>query len=218
MANDNSSTAIDPIKALQQQSSQVKKSNDAVGKDQFLQLLVTQLKNQDPLNPMENSEFAVDLAQFSSLEQLVDINKKIGGSNDQFSSLAAYLGNQVTLTSDKVEVNNGDGGIAHFELTNPAQDVKVDLLDQDGKAVATKEVGSLGSGKHDVALTGLSAANGEYTIRVSARGLGGNAQTVPAYAAGIVSGFVPGPEPTLLIGNREVNPGDIKEVNVAAAR
>lgn len=56
-----------------------------LGKDQFLQLLVTQMKNQDPLNPLKNTEFIAQLAQFSSLEQLVAIREAVG-------KLAAHSG------------------------------------------------------------------------------------------------------------------------------
>lgn len=55
----------------------------AMGKDQFVQLLITQMKNQDPMNPMDGKDLAAQLAQFSSVEQLININAKL----DSFTSL-----------------------------------------------------------------------------------------------------------------------------------
>ena len=93
------------------------KKNDEIGKNEFLQLLVTQLKNQDPMNPMESEQFAVNLAQFSQVEQLVQINDKLGKQDDtgSLSSLASYLGNQVTLSTDKISVEGGDGGLMKLD-------------------------------------------------------------------------------------------------------
>jgi flagellar basal-body rod modification protein FlgD len=57
----------------------------AMGKDQFVQLLVTEMKNQDPMNPMDGKDLAAQLAQFSSVEQLMNINTKL----DNFAALFA---------------------------------------------------------------------------------------------------------------------------------
>jgi flagellar basal-body rod modification protein FlgD len=73
--------SINPVtmSAAQSSSSSDSKSTDAgtVDKTEFLKLLVTQLRNQDPMNPVENQEFVAQLATFSSLEQLIAINKAV---------------------------------------------------------------------------------------------------------------------------------------------
>ena len=84
------------------QGASKKEKNDQVDKNEFITLLVTQLKNQDPLNPMENDEFAVKLAQFSQLEQLVGINEKLDKPTSDFTSMAAYLGHEVTLNNNTI--------------------------------------------------------------------------------------------------------------------
>ncbi len=70
-----------------------KKSNDELGKDAFLQLLVAQLQNQDPLNPAEDKEFIAQLSTFSTLEQMQNMNKSM-----EASQAASLIGKQVTWT------------------------------------------------------------------------------------------------------------------------
>ncbi len=65
------------IAASQTNDTTTDQNLQTVGKDEFLKLLVAQLKNQDPLNPLKNEEFVVQLATFSSLEQLISINKAV---------------------------------------------------------------------------------------------------------------------------------------------
>lgn len=86
-------------------------SKSELGKDQFLTILVAQLKNQDPMSPMENTEFIGQMAQFSSLEQLINIGKKIdsvGSSVD--SSLGAssqLIGKKITWPEEKTDSATG---------------------------------------------------------------------------------------------------------------
>ena len=69
-----------------------------IGKDGFLKLLITQLQNQDPLDPMKNEEFAAQLAQFSSLEQMQNLNQSFNQMMDlnKVSSTASLIGKEVT--------------------------------------------------------------------------------------------------------------------------
>lgn len=79
-------TSAVPMEAGSNQTNQTSTGTLAVDKTDFLNLLVTQLKNQDPLNPVNSQDFVAQLATFSSLEQLIDINKavtKLAGSTDQ---------------------------------------------------------------------------------------------------------------------------------------
>lgn len=96
-----------------------------MGKEQFLQLLVTQLKNQDPLNPMEDQEFIAQMAQFSSLEQLVNLNTSMEGlteatNNQQMFSATSYIGKYVTAvgnTIGKTSTMDADGNVAETSIT-----------------------------------------------------------------------------------------------------
>lgn len=190
---------------------------DNIGKDEFLTMLVTQLKNQDPMDPMKSEDFAVNLAQFSSLEQLISIKEALqGGKQGDVASLAGLLGQEVTVNSDTVQVSNNDGGRVRFYLQSQATDVKIELLNIDGSVQETVNVGALEAGRHSISLSNLTTGTGEFQVRVTAQGLSGDASNPQAFAAGIVTGFVPGSDPTLLLGDREVKPDEIVEVNAVS--
>lgn len=105
--------------------------NSELGKDQFLQLLVTQLENQDPLNPMDDKEFIAQMAQFSALEQMQNLN-------ESFSAVKAYslLGKTVTASVDsngssstvtgKVDSVKFDGSNLYLEINGT--DVSLDSV------------------------------------------------------------------------------------------
>ncbi|ODP28665.1 flagellar hook capping FlgD N-terminal domain-containing protein [Paenibacillus sp. KACC 21273] len=87
-------------------------SKSELGKDQFLTILVAQLKNQDPMSPMENTEFIGQMAQFSSLEQLINIGKKIdsvGSSVDNSLGASSQLiGKKITWPEEKTDSATGE--------------------------------------------------------------------------------------------------------------
>ena len=188
-----------------------------IGKNEFLTMLVTQLKNQDPMDPMKGEDFAVNLAQFSQLEQLISINEQLkGGQQGDIASLAGLLGQEATINSDFVQVKNNDGGRVRFYLQSHSTDVKIELLNIDGSVKETVDVGELNAGRHSISLGNLATGSGEFQVRVVAQGLSGDESNPQAFAAGIVTGFVPGDDPVLLLGDREVRPDQIVEVNAVS--
>lgn len=207
---------LDPTLTQNSQAAAKKKNGD-IGKEQFLQMLVTQLKNQDPLDPMSNDRFAVDLAQFSQLEQLMELNKKMGASSasSDISSLAAYLGHEVILNQDQVDVTNGIGSSISFNLDQAATNLMAELTDEKGSVVQTISLGKAEKGQHTVDLKGLNVPDGQYGLQLSAQDAQGVLTRIDASFGGVVSGFIPGDNPVLLVGGKEVDPADIKEVRMA---
>ena len=194
--------------------SKKKKNGNEIGKNEFLQMLVTQLKNQDPMNPMDGDQFAVNLAQFSQLEQLVSINGKLGkssGSGDS-ASLASYLGHEVLLDKTDVTVDAGEGGILRVDLPADAAEVSVDLFDKNGIKQETVSLGAKTKGKQSLNLDNLSVPNGDYTFKVNMTTAAGGNTSVLAQVGGLVSGFIPGADPKLLIGGQEVAPSEVTAV------
>lgn len=225
MGDNSINTSFDPSKlsgslnAPAKTEGSLTSKNEQVSKNQFLQLLVTQLKNQDPLNPMDNQEFPVQLAQFSSLEQLMSINEKINSSdNSSFSSLASYLGTEVKLNSNEVEVKNGEGGRVSFSLPKPMQSGGViEFLDANGEVVGSKEISSgIEQGHQSFELNDLTIPNGVYAARLSGTSEGGSPMQILGSASGVITGFIPGNPPKLLMGDREIAPEDIVEVRTVS--
>lgn len=164
-------------------SSTTQLGNKSLGKDDFLKLLVTQMQNQDPINPMDGTKFASQLAQFNSVEQLINVNDGIeslaksqqrlnsGLSNTMAASLA---GKDVRALSNKVALNSGEGSEIQFKLQDIASDVEVTITDAAGNTVRTEELGSLGKGEHSWTWDGKSDAGnqvpeGTYTVEINAK-------------------------------------------------
>jgi flagellar basal-body rod modification protein FlgD len=194
-----------------------KNKNEQIGKNEFLTLLVTQLKNQDPEAPMDSKEFAVQLAQFTQVEKLISIDEKLSAQSDASSmgSLAGYLGHQVVLSSKDVAVKGGQGGQLQLELSRDSGGMEVQFINSRGAVVGKKELAQLDAGKHVVSLDGVTVPDGVYTTRIIARNRFGGGTFEPKISSvGLVSGFIPGPSPKLIVGGREVNMSEVKEVTV----
>lgn len=197
------------------ESSKTSESSSTVGKDEFLQLLITQLQNQDPLNPVENEEFAVNLAQFSQVEQLISINDTLEGissSSSESEGLATYLGHQVLLNDNTIEVTNNDGGEILFKIPLASSDVNIQLLDSDKNVVETVSLGELEAGEYTTNLNNLTTSSGSYSAVVSYLNSSESYSTVDYSRCGTVSGFIPGGDTPLLIGDQQISLSDIKEV------
>lgn len=156
------------------------KDDAAMGKEDFLSLLVAQLKNQDPLNPDEPTEFTAQLAQFSSLEQLFTLNESMetlvasNSSSDRFSTLNT-IGKDVAYQSASIDFQ-GEPVELGYKLDEQAASVTVSLQ-LDGATVKTFNGQELSPGNHFITWDGLTedgkpAPQGKYTIAVHAEATG----------------------------------------------
>ena len=191
-------------------------SETVMGKDDFLTLLITQLRNQDPLNPSDSTEFTAQLAQFSSLEQLQNINSALA-SFEVYQSTANniqasnFIGQTVTAAGDTVSVSNGTSDSLSVELDAPAQAVYIQIYDAYGEYVTDIEAGSLDAGMHTLAWDatdqyGADVADGRYTFSVMAVDADGNSVSTTSYITGLVTGVdYQSGETMLLIGDQEVS-------------
>jgi flagellar basal-body rod modification protein FlgD len=143
--------------------------------DRFMKLLVAQMQNQDPLNPMDNAQVTSQMAQISTVTGINQLNTTVQGLSSQFMQLqavqgASLVGRDVIVPGNKLSVNDttavGQGG---FELTGAADAVKVDILSPSGAVLQTLNLGAESAGTHSFdwpAGTATSASG--LTFRVSA--------------------------------------------------
>jgi flagellar basal-body rod modification protein FlgD len=125
--------------------------NKALGKDSFLQLLVTQLKNQNPLEPQDNGAFVAQLAQFSSLEGINNLNTTVSGLASNYNSSQALqasslVGRSVIAPSDKAVVDTTKSFSGTVVVPSSVADVALKITDADGKTVRTIDMGSQSAG------------------------------------------------------------------------
>lgn len=193
-------------------------------RDAFLQLLTTQLANQDPLNPMEDKEFVAQLAQFSSLEQLNNISDSIADFKDAFArqetlSAINYIGKEIL--ADGRSISKDGGSISSFSYTLPdtAERLYLNIFDTNGNIVRSITLPGRMPGEHQFAWDGMdhngnALPDGVYSVSMTAEGRNGDPLTVTTQTSGVVSGVVNDGEQTLLRlqDGRRVNIGDVREV------
>jgi flagellar basal-body rod modification protein FlgD len=181
--------------------------------DDFMTLLTTQLQHQDPLDPMDATEFTSQLVQFASVEQQITQNSNLetlitAQENSQLASVASYVGRFVEAESSTLQVYGGEAEF-NYVLHDDAAGTIINIQDENGNTVFTAE-GNVTQGKHGVVwdgtdLSGNQVADGLYTLTVSALDEDGSPVDITTTTIGKISGVsYAGTEPTLLINNLEI--------------
>lgn len=196
-----------------------------VNKEQFLTLLVAQLKYQDPLNPMESTEFTSQLAQFTSLEQLYNLNSSFEGLKNAMTSQNNYqavnlIGKSVIASGNTLRVqdtrvlNQGS-----YILEGPAGQVKISIYDKDGILVKTLDKTAVEAGLNPInwdglGLYGQTVSDGDYTFEVKAYDGIGEMVEAAVYIEGEITGltFGPGGSTSLLMHGLVINLDDVLEI------
>ena len=205
-------------------SAPVSNKNDELGQEDFLKLLVAQLKNQDPSNPVENSEFLGQIAQFSMVSG-------IDGLGASFDSVASSListqamqasqlvGKDILIETNSAELIQGKSVEGVLESPSPASNVKIFVEDQAGLLVRTLDLGNIGSGSTKFNWNGVDgeesqAPSGGYTLRAEAF-VDGSLQGIPMQIFSRVQSIAVDRGNTSvsleLSGNRSVGIGQVRE-------
>ena len=164
--------------------------------NRFLTLLITQLENQDPLDPMDASEFTSQLVQFASVEQQISQNSNLEKllnvtQTSQVGDMVSFIGTEIEYSGDLFEL---EGELAKFTYTLDSKAAKVDIAvrDQSGRtvfnAVGENDIGTHGFVWDGTGNSGLPQPDGPYTLIVSAIGPDGEIQGVKKTVFGQVSG------------------------------
>ena len=189
--------------------------NQTVTQDDFLKLLISQLQNQDPLQPMDNQQFAVQLATFNSLSQLIDIDNKLGslqtaqGTNNQFNA-ASLFGKEVVTSGNTVNLQSGGATPVNYQLAGNATKVVVSIQDSGGGIVRQLDAGQQNAGTRTITWDGKDSSgnalpSGVYTFAINASDINGNAVSASGQVQGIVTGVtLTGSDPVLELGTLQV--------------
>ncbi len=184
-----------------------------LGKDEFVKLLVAQMQNQDPLNPQNGQEMAAQLAQFSSVEQLININQTLGTQSAANTSLAnalenssaiGLIGKNVNIATNTVTVG-GDPIPAYGAELSGKGSLVVSLVDANGKTVRSENLGTLAAGRQVLDVAGLSSGlpAGTYTIKLEFTPTSGVTTSPASFTTARVDGVQFGPTGLVLrSGNR----------------
>lgn len=189
---------------------------------QFLTLLTTQLKNQNPLSPMDTNQFTQQLVQFAQVEQQLKANDRLDGiassaKNSEAASLSSYIGK--SITTDGITSELGSTG-ATWSLSAPRATSKATITISDSKnnvvGIQTQHLiaGTQSFSWDGRTSSGLKAPAGLYTIKVDAVDASGQKVTVDTAVSGKVDGIdLAGSAPALLVGKNRVTTSAIKQVS-----
>jgi flagellar basal-body rod modification protein FlgD len=179
-------------------------SATTLDKDDFLKMLITKLTNQDPLNPMDDEAFTAELAQFSSLEQLQNMNQALENSlqwdymqmqtinNTMATSL---IGKDVKATFSGVYLSDDNSPQIQFTTDQPASSIKIEITNSDGTLVRTITEKNVPAGSNVINWDGKSEngerlANGYYNVSITGIDAAGKSFDPSTFITGRVNGVI----------------------------
>ena len=200
-------------------------NNDLGSKDIFLQILVAQMQNQDPLKPQDAAEMSTQLAQFNMVEQQISTNALLedilAGSqsqNSDMASAAALIGHQVSAQSSQFSFDGTTPQQFTIDAAQNASSSTVEVIDSSGRVVNTLPSGFLASGTNNVTWngatnTGGTAAPGEYSLKIIASDINGLAVATSTQITGQVKAVRLTPDGVFTeIGNTPVSMANIAKI------
>ncbi|MBG0791146.1 MAG: flagellar hook assembly protein FlgD [Desulfovibrionaceae bacterium] len=172
----------------------------SLDQDAFLTILVAQLTNQDPLNPMEDTEMTSQLAEFSSLEQLTNINAGISGLADSMAqtdmlSAVSFIGKEVKAEGYKISLSEGNASTIYYGFGETVSGIMMNIYDAEGAIVRTVELGSKEAGSYQYEWDGRDDAgnllpDGQYGIGILGEDMEGGHVMVQTEISGVVDAVV----------------------------
>jgi len=187
-----------PLIPSQETGATTARENDEVGQDDFLNLLIAQMQAQDPLNPLESAEFTAQLAQFNSLEKLIEVNghlealtaAQLFSGNAQFVD---YIGKTIKASDNRIQMNDGNAVDLHYELSGDAGSVAIHVYDGGGSHVRTLDAGGAPAGEHSAEWdgrddNGRKVPDGTYRFEVAAADVAGHPVAAAPFSLDRITG------------------------------
>jgi flagellar basal-body rod modification protein FlgD len=182
-------------------ASSIGSRSETLDRMDFLQMLVAQMRSQDPMNPLQAHEYAAQLAQFSSVQELQSINTSMANLFDanllmtqsiNNNMAAALVGKMVRADMNEIEVGSAGNSNLQFQLDGAATDIKLEIRDANGELVRTITVPPHGEGDASATWDGLDENGvrvppGTYNFAVKALDASGNAVAATTFIEGEIS-------------------------------
>jgi flagellar basal-body rod modification protein FlgD len=187
---------------------------------EFLQLLTTQLKNQDPLSPLDTNQFTQQLVAFASVEQQLKTNTDLDklvtlNKTSQATAALGFVGSQVTADGSTTQLKNG---VAVWNITSPRPAAaSVSIVDQNGNTVwtgqQTLDTGTQSYSWNGRTSTGAITPDGLYTIQITAQDAAAQSVAVSTQYTGTVTGVdLSGSQPLLQVGSSYLTVSQIRSI------
>jgi flagellar basal-body rod modification protein FlgD len=167
----------DFLKKMNEKTEKQRIPKNTLDKDDFMNLFVKQLQHQDPLNPEDSTEMASRLAQFNSLEQMLNVNTTLekmlsAQESSRNAGFISYLGKEVMIDDGRLRITEGKVADATFELDATVNTVNLEVRDESGTLVGKSQLGSMNKGIHNLvwdakSLKGQPLANGVYSFALT---------------------------------------------------
>ncbi len=214
--------AVDPALLTTMNGTRATKTATQEAQDKFMTLLVTQMKNQDPLNPLDNAQITSQLAQLSTVTGIDKLNETMTAMSGNFRSsqnlqAASMIGHGVVVPGNNVELKDGKS-VLGFDLPQNADKIQVKIRDQGGALVKTLDFTNMTSGFNSVSWDGKNeagtvAANGNYSFEVTANS-GEKKLDVAPLSFGLVSSVSFGTQGTMLsiLNTGEVAMSEVRQI------
>lgn len=198
--------------------------SNSLDKDAFFKLMITQMKNQDPTNPLKSHEMAAQLANFSSLEQMQNMNKSLDEmKNAQKPSENFQALNLIgkAVSGDSSKVTRGVNDKAHdfkFNLPMDAKEVTIKVRDAEGTVVREYNLKDLKKGENKISWNGedskaMNTPPGDYQFMAEAKTADGKKMGIKSDFEGMITGVSYSSEgPVLHVGNQAIRFSDVKKI------
>ncbi len=201
--------------------------SNQLGKSEFLKILTAQLAHQDPTAPVDSTAFVSQLAQFSTLEQMQNVNdtltqmlalQQMSSQTDVVSVAVASVGKQAFYSADQMTLSAGGTVSIGATLAAPAADVVMEIDDANGNEVRRQSFGAMSTGSNTLTWDGLNDSgvaqpSGTYTVKITAVDISGNPVSVTQQSSGLITGVTFQNGITqLMIGNTPISLNDVTSI------